>query len=247
VIFGRQAATPPAAPSNPLFVNTSSSGSISFAGPAPSLGASPTLEVVAADISLDGTADIVSLNATGTHQIFVGASNSTFTLHPQQFVSPAPTGSAVGDFNGDDRPDLALTGPGGIQVFLNDGLGNLGPGDVTPPTIQLSGEPSVTLTVGASYTDAGATATDTIDGDVTSRIVADNPVDSAVIGTYTVTYRATDRSGNQATPVTRTVTVQAQQASGGGGGGSTEPLLLLLLALSGILGRLLPQSTASRE
>jgi hypothetical protein len=77
--------------------------------------------------------------------------------------------------------------------------------------------------------------------------VADNPVDSAVIGTYTVTYRATDRSGNQATPVTRTVTVQAQQASGGGGGGSTEPLLLLLLALSGILGRLLPQSTASRE
>ena len=192
-------------------------------------------------MSLDGRLDIVSLNGTGTHQIWTGAGNSSFTLHAQQFSSPTPTGSAVGDFNNDGRLDLAVSGPAGVDVFLNDGLGNLGPGDVGAPTIQLVGEPTITVTVGNPYTDAGATATDTIDGDVTPRIVVTNPVDAAVIGAYTVTYNATDLSGNKAAPVTRTVTVQAAGSSGGGGGGSSDLLVLVFLLLSGILDRLLPR------
>jgi len=103
------------------------------------------------------------------------------------------------------------------------------------------GEPTITVTVGNPYTDAGATATDTIDGDVTPRIVVTNPVDAAVIGAYTVTYNATDLSGNKAAPVTRTVTVQAAGSSGGGGGGSSDLLVLAFLLLSGILDRLLPR------
>jgi hypothetical protein len=94
----------------------------------------------------------------------------------------------------------------------------------------------VTLLVGDPYADAGATATDAIDGDVTSRIVVTNPVNTAVIGTYTVTYNATDRSGNKATAVTRTVRVQTQQPSGGGGGGASGPLWLGVLALLAMLG-----------
>jgi hypothetical protein len=90
--------------------------------------------------------------------------------------------------------------------------------------------------VGDPYADAGATATDAIDGDVTSRIVVTNPVNTAVIGTYTVTYNATDRSGNKATPVTRTVRVQTQQPTGGGGGGASGLPWLGVLALLAVLG-----------
>jgi hypothetical protein len=103
---------------------------------------------------------------------------------------------------------------------------------VTPPTITLLGSASVTLTVGDAYTDAGATATDSLDGDLTAKIVTDNPVNVAQVGTYTVTYNVKDSSGNAATPVTRSVRVQAIGGSTGGGGATgLEFLLGLALAM----------------
>lgn len=238
LILGRAVAAAPARPENLVLLNTSALGEISFVRSTAVVGASPTLKVVASDFSLDGIVDIVSLNATGTHQIFVGAAGSSFNLHPEQFSSQLPTGSTVGDFNNDDRPDIAISGAAGLQVFLNDGRGNLGSGDVDPPVVQLLGSASITLTVEASFVDPGATASDAADGDVTDRITVKNPVDTAVIGTYTVTYGATDRSGNKASPVTRTVQVQARQASGGGGGGVTGPLFIVMLISLFVLGRL---------
>jgi hypothetical protein len=236
VIFGRLTATPPSVPSDTLYVNTSTAGALSFSGPMAALGVAPTVEIAAADLDLNQIMDVVSLNATGTHQIFDGAGNSTFLLNAEQFSSPAPTGSTVADFSNDGRPDLVVSGPSGVQLFLNDGRGNLGPGDLAPPVIQILGQPSLTVIVGDPYTDAGATASDVIDGDVTSRIVVTNPVNTTVIGTYTVTYNATDRSGNKAAAVTRTVSVQTRQASGGGGGGASGPLWLGVLTLLAMLG-----------
>ena len=66
---------------------------------------------------------------------------------------------------------------------------------------------TVNLAVGSSYSDAGATAYDTVDGTITSSIVTVNPVNTAVVGTYTVTYNVSDASGNAATQKTRTVNV----------------------------------------
>ena len=62
-----------------------------------------------------------------------------------------------------------------------------------------------------------------------------NPVNTALLGTFTVTYSVSDLSGNAATPVTRRVTVVPQPAEGGGGGGSVgfEFALALLLLLIG--------------
>ena len=101
----------------------------------------------------------------------------------------------------------------------------------------------MTLLVGTPYNDAGATARDTLDGDVTSRVVVTNPVDTAVIGTYTVTYNATDLSGNAAAPVTRSVRVQVQEGTGGGGGGGIAlELILLALAAALPIGRKRPPS-----
>lgn len=64
-----------------------------------------------------------------------------------------------------------------------------------------------TVEVGSSYVDKGAQATDSYDGDITSRIVTANAVNTGVVGTYTVTYAVSDSSGNPASPATRTVKV----------------------------------------
>ena len=64
---------------------------------------------------------------------------------------------------------------------------------------------------GTTYTDAGATAVDNIDGDITDKIVTLNPVDSSVAGTYTVTYNVSDAAGNAADEVKREVVVSDTQ------------------------------------
>ena len=79
--------------------------------------------------------------------------------------------------------------------------------DVTIPVITLLGESEVSLELGSIYTDAGATAVDNIDGDITANIVTVNSVDVNTVGTYTVTYNVSDAAGNAATQVTRTVNI----------------------------------------
>gem|GEM_PF-6275692 len=79
--------------------------------------------------------------------------------------------------------------------------------DNTSPIIALIGSNPVDLTVGDTYVDAGATSSDNIDGDITASIVTVNPVDTALIGAYTVTYDVSDLAGNSATQVSRVVNV----------------------------------------
>ena len=79
--------------------------------------------------------------------------------------------------------------------------------DTTPPVITLSASTPIDVEAGSAYTDAGATAWDTGDGDLTASIVTINPVNTSVLGTYTVTYNVTDSQGHTATEVTRTVNV----------------------------------------
>ena len=83
--------------------------------------------------------------------------------------------------------------------------------DTTKPVITLLGIATVNLTVGDSYTDAGATASDNVDGNITTHIITVNPVNTSVVGTYTVTYNVSDLAGNPATQVTRTVNVNSTQ------------------------------------
>ena len=75
--------------------------------------------------------------------------------------------------------------------------------DIVAPVITLTGNATVTIELGAIYTDAGATATD-LSGDIT--VTTSGTVDTSTVGTYTITYSATDASGNVGT-ATRTVTV----------------------------------------
>lgn len=61
--------------------------------------------------------------------------------------------------------------------------------------------------VGTKYVDAGATASDNYDGDLSSVITTSNNVDTAKLGMYQVTYDVADSSGNTATQVVRSVRV----------------------------------------
>ncbi|MDF1598123.1 MAG: DUF5011 domain-containing protein, partial [Acidimicrobiia bacterium] len=79
--------------------------------------------------------------------------------------------------------------------------------DTGAPVITLLGSDPVTVEVGSPYVDAGATAFDVGDGDITAGIVTVNPVNTSVVGSYVVTYDVIDSQSNPAVQVTRTVNV----------------------------------------
>ncbi len=85
--------------------------------------------------------------------------------------------------------------------------------DITPPLITLLGNNPVSVEIGHAYVDAGATAFDAVDGDVSDSIVVTNPVNILSAGTYTVRYNVMDSLRNKAIEVTRTVIVTADKTS----------------------------------
>ncbi len=99
------------------------------------------------------------------------------------------------------------------------------PIDDTPPVITILGDNPATVTLGESYADAGATATDDVDGSVNVSITG-NTVDVNTVGTYLVTYSATDASNNTAT-ATRTVNVVEDTPPGTGAPLATDLVLAL--------------------
>ena len=116
---------------------------------------------------------------------------------------------------GGDNVDTSTVGQYTVTYNVTDSAGNAATEvtrvvnvvDATAPVITLVGDAQITVEVGTTYTDLGATASDNSDGDITADIVTVNNVDTSVIGSYTVTYNVTDSSGNDATEVTRTVNV----------------------------------------
>ena len=76
--------------------------------------------------------------------------------------------------------------------------------DTTPPTIHMKGDSVVKLMTGDTFTDAGATATDNVDGDIT--VTTSGIVNMSKAGEYLITYTATDAKGNS-TSETRKIIV----------------------------------------
>ncbi len=76
--------------------------------------------------------------------------------------------------------------------------------DTAAPVISLNGDANVTLEIGTIYIDAGATANDLVDGELT--VVTTGNVDTDIVGTYTLIYTAIDNVGNSS-EVTRTVVI----------------------------------------
>ena len=79
--------------------------------------------------------------------------------------------------------------------------------DTTGPVITLKGEALVTHEAGGGYTDAGVSALDVVDGDLSSAVKVVSTVNTAKPGSYMVSYGVSDGAGNKAKAVSRTVSV----------------------------------------
>ncbi|MCK5863050.1 MAG: right-handed parallel beta-helix repeat-containing protein, partial [Candidatus Hydrogenedentes bacterium] len=136
--------------------------------------------------------------------LFVDVMAGDFRL---RYSSPCiDTGTSEGapayDYEGILRPQGSGWDMGTYEYFISCDP------DTYPPLIILYGESTATLECGFdNYMDAGAEAVDACDGDVTAQIEVMNTVDTALPGTYTITYNVADSAGNQALEVIRTVDV----------------------------------------
>ena len=154
---------------------------------------------------VDTTAPVITV-AQATYTVEVG---STFTL---------PTATASDNLDADatvtatGTVDASTVGSYTLTYNFTDSEGNAALAvtvtvvveDTTAPVVTLTGDAAVTLEAGATFTDAGATASDNYDA--TSTVVVSGTVNNAALGTYTLTYTSTDASGNVGT-ATRTITV----------------------------------------
>ncbi len=121
----------------------------------------------------------------------------------------------------------APEGTFGWYAEITDAYGGLTRTAVNYVTVEKSGyEPVITLPGSSANTIGqgdvfdpldGVTAADYQGNDITSRITVTGQVDTAVPGTYELTYKVTDEAGNTATAV-RTVRVMADNTGGQGGG-----------------------------
>jgi hypothetical protein len=112
------------------------------------VGTSPN-QIAAADLNHDGAVDLLATDdLAGTLSILRG--NGDLTFNPRTILSLATDleGLAVGDFNGDGFPDVAVTSAGGgsVTVLLND---NVGSGALTAqsPALSAGGNPSDVVAV----------------------------------------------------------------------------------------------------
>ncbi len=146
----------------------------------------------------DGTFTVVTATSTTTGQ-FSFTSSSTVSLVYQQNEFGTLTNLILS--NGFIQFSIQLT-DGCSQAAAADRDETYDettdPTDGIPPVITLVGSATISQTIGEEFIDPGATASDNVDGDLTASITTTNTVDISSVGSYTITYGATDSSGNSA-------------------------------------------------
>ena len=144
----------------------------------------------------------------------------TLVSNPEHYTSPVGSYqeegfTATDNYDGDITANVVSEEKDGKVIYtVKDSAGNEAVvertiiyKDVIAPVITLKGGQSVSLYVGGSYSEAGFTAVDECDGDITANVSVEGTVNPQQAGTYTVVYKVTDSSGNVA-EVKRTVRVK---------------------------------------
>ena len=156
----------------------------------------------------DNEKPVVALNGLATMTVTEG---DTFTDPGATFtdnVDGTGTASVTGTV------DMSTPGTYTLTYGYTDTAGNqadsvtrsvvVEPRDTVAPVVTLVGDETITIQLGDTFTDPGAIYSDNLDG--TGNAMASGTVDVNTVGSYTITYTATDSSGNSAS-VTRTVVV----------------------------------------
>ena len=124
--------------------------------------------------------------------------------------------TAFDNVNGDITGDIRITSDVNINIVgqytvtytVTDSSGNTvsdyrivnvtPPPDTTPPVLILNGNNPLDIIINEEYNELGATATDNIDGDISSQVkISGDTVDTTTLGTYVIIYTATDSSNNR--------------------------------------------------
>lgn len=162
----------------------------------------------------DTAAPVITLNGSSPMSVVLGA---TFT---------DPGATANDNVDGDISVNITVSGTvdttvaGSYQLTYNvsDAAGNAAnqvtrtvnvASDTIAPIITLIGSTPMSINVGGSFVDPGASASDNVDGDISADVVVDGTVNTAVIGNYIINYNVSDAAGNAAAQVSRAVNVVA--------------------------------------
>ncbi len=188
------------------------------------------------DVKMDGKVDLEKVGTyevsyTANYKNITLRESRTFVVQdtlapvieliskPEHFTSPVGSYveegyTATDNYDGDVTKQVVSKEADGVVTYtVTDSSGNKATAerkitykDVVAPTITLKGGKNTSINKGKAYSDPGFTAADDVDGDLTDKVSVEGTVDGKTYGTYTLTYRVSDSSGNER-EVKRTVKV----------------------------------------
>ena len=191
---------------NPIVVRITSNcttltGPSPLYGPSEGTGVNPGADNLPPGIFMDSTEfqnGEVTLTISGTLRSDASGSYSWGYFYDNSYNLPATPQ--------DPSPIVAATSSVTVSGEFTIAASSTTNTNTTPPIINLNGPSTIELSVGDTWIDPGATATDDVDGDITNSIAISGSVDTSTVGTYTLIYTVADTSSNTAS-VTRTVIV----------------------------------------
>ncbi|GAS80741.1 S-layer homology domain-containing protein [Paenibacillus amylolyticus] len=166
------------------------------------------------------TADVYAQNGIDLVKYALGKQDSSYF---------AAAGTPLVIVNG--TAGIVVVDNGWMTIYAKDQSGNetvkqveITSIDRNKPTITLVGNSLIEINSGTGFIDPGVRASDEYDGDVTSQVVrSGDPIDANKPGVYTIHYDVTDRAGNAAERVSRTVKIIESRPSNGGTTPSPAP------------------------
>lgn len=157
----------------------------------------------------DATAPVVTVTGSGT---LIVAHGSAYVDAGATWIDALDgTGTLISANSG--SVNTSILGTYTLQYWKIDAAGNTGTTvtrtvtvtDQTAPVVTLVGSAGITLAYNSLYTDSGASWTDAIDGTGntlsgtygnTGTFQSSGSVNTALPGTYTITYKKVDAAGN---------------------------------------------------
>ena len=171
-------------------------------------------------VSTDSVNPVITLNGNSTMSI---VQNTTFT-DPGATATDNVDGNITNRIQTSGTVNTSVVGTYLIQYSVSDTAGNSSSVTRTVYVVAAASTPVITLlgpnngspiyvNFDVSFSDPGATASDTVDGNLTSSIVVSGTVDTEKIGTQTLTYTVTNSSGNSSSVQRQVIVVDVTSPS----------------------------------